>query len=76
MDHLPETSMDMSQIMHMAQSPAGKKLLALLQQKDSDELRQAMAQANKGDYSKAKAAIEKFLSTPEASALVEALKGK
>ncbi len=76
MDHLPDTPMDMSQIMRMAQSPAGKKLIALLKQNDSDEMQQAMKQASDGDYSQAKKAIEKFLSTPEASALIEQLRGK
>lgn len=76
MDHLPDTPMDMSQIMRMAQSPAGKKLIALLKQNDSVEMQQAMKQASDGDYSQAKKAIEKFLSTPEASALIEQLRGK
>ena len=76
MDHLPDTPMDMSQIMRMAQSPAGKKLIALLKQNDSDEMQQAMKRANDGDYSQAKKAIDKFLSTPEASALIEQLRGK
>ena len=76
MDHMPDTSMDMSQIMRMAQSPAGKKLIALLQNHNSGELQQAMKQAADGDYSLAKKAIEKFLSTSEASALVEQLRGK
>lgn len=76
MDHLPDTPMDMSQIMRMAQSPAGKKLIALLKQNDSDEMQQAMKRASDGDYSQAKQAIEKFMSTPEASALIEQLRGK
>ena len=49
MDHLPDTPMDMSQIMRMAQSPAGKKLIALLKQNDSDEMQQAMKRASDGD---------------------------
>lgn len=76
MDHLPDTPMDMSQIMRMAQSPAGKKLIALLKQNDSDEMQQAMKRAAEGDYSQAKSAINKFLSTPEASTLIEQLRGK
>lgn len=76
MDHLPDTPMDMSQIMRMAQSRAGKKLIALLKQNDSDEMQQAMKRASDGDYSQAKKAIDKFLSTPEASALIEQLRGK
>ena len=76
MDHLPDTPMDMSQIMRMAQSPAGKKLIALLKSSDSDEMQRAMKRAADGDYSQAKKTIDKFLSTPEASALVEQLRGK
>lgn len=76
MDHLPDAPMDMSQIMRMAQSPAGKKLIALLQQNEGDEMRQAMKRAADGDYSQAKKAIDKFLSTPEAGALVEQLRGE
>ena len=76
MDHLPDTPMDMSQIMRLAQSPAGKKLIALLKKNDSDEMQQAMKHAADGDYSQAKNAIDKFLSTPEARALVEQLRGK
>ena len=76
MDHLPDTPMDMSQIMRLAQSPAGKKLIALLKKNDSDEMQQAMKQAADGDYSQAKNAIDIFLSTPEARALVEQLRGE
>ena len=76
MDHLPDTPMDMSQIMRMAQSPAGKKLISLFKSSDGDEMQQAMKRAADGDYSQAKKAIDKFLSTPEASALVEQLRGK
>ena len=76
MDHLPDTPMDMSQIMRLAQSPAGKKLIALIKQNDSDEMQQAMKRAAEGDYSQAKSAINKFLSTPEASTLIEQLRGK
>ena len=76
MDHLPDTPMDMSQIMRMAQSPAGKKLISLFKSSDSDEMQQAMKRAADGDYSQAKKAIDKFLSTPEASALVEQRRGK
>ena len=76
MDHLPDTPMDMSQIMRMAQSPAGKKLIALLKSSDSDEMQRAMKRAADGDYSHAKQTIDKFPSTPAASALVEQLRGK
>ena len=76
MDHLPDALMDMSQIMRMAQSPAGKKLIAMLQSNNSDAMQQAMKRAAEGDYSQAKQEIEKILSTPEANRLLEQLRGK
>lgn len=76
MDYLPDASMDMSQIMRMAQSPAGKKLIAMLQSNNSDAMQQAMKRAAEGDYSQAKQEIEKILSTPEANRLLEQLRGK
>ena len=62
--------------MRMAQSPAGKKLIAMLQSNNSDAMQQAMKRAAEGDYSQAKQEIEKILSTPEANRLLEQLRGK
>lgn len=74
MDSIPNTPMDMSQILRIARSPAGKKLIELMQQNKNNSLRKAMENASSGDYDQARALIERFLATPEANALMEQLK--
>lgn len=64
---------DMSQIMKLAQSPAGQQLFSLIQQSSQGELEQAMKKANSGDYSGAKDALSNLLSTPEAQKLIKQL---
>lgn len=59
--------------MKLANSEAGQQLLALLRQKNSQELEQAMANAAAGDYSQAKKSINQMLSNPQARALLEQL---
>lgn len=60
--------------MKLANSEAGQQLLALLRQKNSQELEQAMAKAAAGDYSQAKKSINQMLSNPQARALLEQLR--
>lgn len=64
---------DMSQIMKLAQSPAGQQLFALIQKKSRGELEQAMDKANAGDYSGARDALSRLLSSPEAQKLIKQL---
>lgn len=64
---------DMSQIMKLAQSPAGQQLFALIQKKSHGELEQAMNKANAGDYSGAKDALSGLLSSPEVQKLIKQL---
>lgn len=64
---------DMSQIMKLAQSPAGQQLFALIQKKSRGELEQAMDKANAGDYSGARDALSSLLSSPEAQKLIKQL---
>lgn len=74
MENKPDSPVDLSEVMRMAQSPAGQQLLALLQKNNADELRSAMEKASTGDYSQARKTINAFLSTPEAKALLEQLR--
>ena len=67
---------DMSQIMKLAQSPAGQQLFALIQKKSRGELEQAMAKANAGDYSGARDALSSLLSSPEAQKLIKQLEAQ
>lgn len=67
---------DMSQIMKLAQSPAGQQLFALIQKQSRGELKQAMDKANAGDYSGARDALSSLLSSPEAQKLIKQLEAQ
>lgn len=73
MQSKPDSPMDYSELLRLAQSPAGQQLLAALQQSQGEQLNTAMVKAAMGDYSQAKKAITDFLSTPEAQALLKQL---
>lgn len=62
--------------MRMAQSPAGQQLLSMLQQKNTDELQQAMAQASTGNYTAAQKLLTELMQDPKAMALLSQLGGK
>ena len=61
--------------MHFANSPAGKQLIALLQQSDPNAMQKAMEQASSGDYEKARQALEPFLALEEVKKLMRQLGG-
>lgn len=63
-------------MMRMASSPAGQQLLALLQQKDSAALAQAVAQAKAGNMAGAGQALSNLLASPEVQRLIKELGGK
>lgn len=73
MQSFPDSSIDMSELMRLAQSPAGQQLLSMLQQNAGTELQSAMEKAAAGDYSQAQKTISAFLSSPEAKKLLEQL---
>ena len=66
----------MENIMQLAQSPAGRQLMALLQQGDPDTLQQAIDRAKAGDYENAGQTLRSMLSSSEAQALLKMLGGK
>ncbi len=66
----------MEEIMRLAKSPAGQQLIALLKQKDTAKLEQAVSQAKLGDYAQAGQTLSAMLSTPEAQVLLKELGGK
>ncbi len=66
----------MEEVMRLAKSPAGQKLLAMLQQNDSGKLEQAVSQAKTGDYSSAGQTLSAMLSSDEAKKLLKELGGK
>ena len=66
----------MDALMKLARSPAGQKLMAMLQEQDSQKVEQAAAQAKSGDYAKAGQTLKDMLSSPEAQKLMKELGGK
>lgn len=59
--------------MKLANSDAGRQLLALLRQESSQQLTAAMEQAAAGDYTQAKNTINQLLANPQAKQLLEQL---
>lgn len=70
-----EKPMDYSELARLAQSPAGQKLLSLLQQTGGEELQKAVEKASMGDFSQAKKQLSTLLDSPEAKKLVKELGG-
>ena len=66
----------MEDIKRLAKSPAGRQLIAMLQQGDSGKLQQAVSQAQAGDYAQATQTLSAMLSSPEAQRLMAELGGK
>ena len=65
----------MQEMLRMAASPAGKQLIALMQQKGGEDLQKAMKLAATGDYTQAKKAMESVLSDPQPQKLLKELGG-
>ncbi len=61
--------------MRLANSPAGKQLMALLQQQPKEALNAAADQAAAGNLDAAKASLSALLSSKEAQALMRQLGG-
>lgn len=57
----------------LAQTPAGQKLISMLQSQDSQRLQAAMAQASSGDYEQLKKTLSVFMNSPEAQTLLKQL---
>ena len=62
------------QLMAMAQSDAGKKLIALLQQTNSAQLQQAMNQAAAGNYAQVKDTLSSVLNNEQAQKLLKEMR--
>lgn len=54
-------------------SPAGKQLLSMLQNADSEAVRKAIAQVNNGDLEGAKDSLQNFASAPQVQQLLSQL---
>lgn len=65
----------MQDAMRLANSPAGKQLLALLRETDPDALSKASAQASSGDYSKIAQTLAPLLASEDVKKLMQQLGG-
>jgi hypothetical protein len=65
----------MQEAMRLANSDAGKKLLAILKDSDSSMLQQAMEQASAGNYENMQKSLSSLLSSPQVQALLKELGG-
>lgn len=65
----------MQEIMHLAKSPAGQQLLAMLQRTDSDKVQRAADLAAAGQYNQAAQTLQSMLASEEAQSLIKQLGG-
>lgn len=74
---MAKNSKDFSQqdILKMAQSPAGKQLIAMLQKADPSALQQAMSQAAAGNYEQAKASLSPLMESEKIKSLLQQMGG-
>ncbi len=67
------TDHSIRQAMQLAQSDAGKQLIALLRSADSSQLQAVMDQASAGNFAGAGQALQGMLQTEDAKTLLEQL---
>ena len=65
----------MEQAMAFAASPAGQRLIDLLQQQGGADFQKAVEKASRGDTAQAKNILSTLLASPEAQELLKQLKG-
>lgn len=65
----------MQEILRVAQSPEGQKLIAMLKNQNDPKLKQAMTQAAQGDYAQAKELLSTMLTADEIQRMLKNLGG-
>ena len=70
---MPNPGPSMQDAMRLVQTPAGQKLIQMLQQNGGDSLHAAIEQAAAGNYTQAKQVISDLMNNPEAKKLIEQL---
>ena len=66
----------MDTLKKLANSPAGRQLMAMLEQQDSGKVEEAARLAQSGNYAEAGQTLRDMLSSPEAQRLMKELGGK
>ncbi len=65
----------MQDALRLSKTPAGKQLLALLQQSDPNTMQKAMEQASKGDMSQLQQTLAPILASEDVQKLLQQLGG-
>ena len=65
----------MQEALRLANSDAGQRLLAILKQSDSNQLQQAMEQANAGNFENAQKMLTSLMASQEVKDLLKELGG-
>ena len=65
----------MQEALRLSQTPAGQRLLAMLQQQYGEQLRQVINQAASGQYEEVQRKMADLLSNPEAQSLLNQMRG-
>lgn len=68
-------SFSMEEAKRLAQSDAGQRLYSALQQNHSQQLQDAITQANEGNYAAVRKAVSEMLNTPEVKAFLKQMGG-
>ncbi len=71
-----DKNFSMQDAMRVANTDAGKQLLAMLQSGNSDAFAQAMKQASQGDYSALSKTLAPMLASAEVQKLLKQMGGK
>ncbi len=61
--------------MQLANTPAGKQLIGMLQQSDPAAIQKAMQQASAGDYAQIAKTLAPLMASPEIQALMKQMGG-
>ena len=64
---------DMGELLRLAQTPAGRQLIAIIQKNGGNRLSDAMNKAAAGNYQEAKDVLSDILSSLEAQSLLKEL---
>ena len=64
---------DPKEIRRLANSDAGKQLMAMLKHQHGDQMQQVMDSMKKGDIQQAQKALSAFMADPRTSALIKQL---
>ena len=71
-----QENFSMQDALRLANSPAGKELLSILQSQNNDNLQKAKSQAEKGEFDAVQKTLSGLLQDPKVRKLLEEMSGK